>query len=381
MIEDNRSKLKKLKLENFHIMKNAKLMPFAGYIMPINYSSGIISEHLFTRSSCGLFDVSHMLQINIEENNNTIKKLEKIIPLDLNNLPIGKSCYSFILNNEGGIVDDLIISKLNNKYHGNFFYIVLNASRKDIDIKTFNETLEDSTFVKERNDYSLIALQGPKSRQILKNIFPEINKLKFMEIIQLNFEDSEIIISCSGYTGEDGFELSIHNKLIYSIFEKLIDNESVNLCGLGSRDTLRLEAGLCLYGNELNENITPLEADLMWAISNNRKNMMDFFGSEKIMNSLSEIPNKIRVGLQSLNNSIPRSNFPIFDNNNKLIGKITSGNFSPSLKKPIAMGFVDGNLSNVGNKVFFESRGKNESAVITKLPFIPHNYVKDLRGF
>jgi len=371
------NKLKKLKLESFHIMKNAKLMPFAGYMMPINYSSGIISEHLFTRSSCGLFDVSHMLQINIEENNNTIKKLEKIIPLDLNNLPIGRSCYSFILNNEGGIVDDLIISKLNNKYQGNFFYIVLNASRKDIDIKIFNEILEDSALVKERNDYSLIALQGPKSRQILKNIFPEINKLKFMEIIQLNFDDSTIIISCSGYTGEDGFELSVHNKLIYSIFEKLINNEFVNLCGLGSRDTLRLEAGLCLYGNELNENITPLEANLMWAISNNRKNKMDFFGSNKIMNSLSEIPNKIRVGLQSLNNSIPRSNFPIFDSNNKLIGKITSGSFSPSLKKPIAMGFVDGNLSNVGNEIFFEYRGKNESAVITKLPFIPHNYVKN----
>ena len=193
---NNKIKLNKLFLENFHIANKAKLMSFANYMMPINYSKGIISEHLNTRSNVGLFDVSHMLQITIPANSEVINKLENLIPLDLRNLRIGKSSYSFMLNEEGGIIDDLIISKLKDEDDNIIFYVVLNASRKETDIKILSKELESLKIIKERNDYCLLALQGPKSRKILSNIFPEIINLKFMEIKKIYYKNSEIFISC-----------------------------------------------------------------------------------------------------------------------------------------------------------------------------------------
>ena len=367
--------LNKLFLENFHINNKARLLPFAGYNMPISYSTGIISEHLKTRTSCGLFDVSHMLQINIIINGNTIEKLERIIPLDLKSIPIGKSSYSFILNQDGGIIDDLIISKIKDDSQF-YFYAVLNASRRNIDLKTLTKTIENINSIQERKDYCLLALQGPKARRILGSIFPEVTNLNFMEICQSKIEDYTVIISCSGYTGEDGFELSVHNKVVYQLLERLMKYEEINLCGLGSRDTLRLEAGLCLYGNELNENISPKEANLMWSIPKIRKEKKDFPGAEKFMNNINKKISKIRIGLKSTGKSIPRSNFDIFNDEKQLIGKVTSGSFSPSLKEPIAMGYIDHNFSNVDTKIFFKSREKMESAIICKLPFVSHNYKK-----
>ena len=365
--------LKKLYLENFHINNNAKLISFAGYNMPISYSKGIIYEHLKTRSDCGLFDVSHMLQINIYIDKNTINKLGKVIPLDLHNFPVGKSYYSFILNQNGGIIDDLIISKLvdNNEY---YFYIVLNASRRNIDLKILTEIIENKKLIHEKKDYCLLSLQGPKSRKILGNIIPEIQDLKFMEICQSKFENYKITVSCSGYTGEDGFELSIHNRVINQLLNKLIKYKDVNLCGLGSRDTLRLEAGLCLYGNELSEIVSPKEANLMWSIPRIRKERKDFLGANKFINNVKYRINKIRIGLESMSKAIPRANFDIFNNQNKLIGKVTSGSFSPSLKKPIAMGIINGDFAETGTKIFFKSRGKMENAIVCKLPFVSHKY-------
>ncbi|PPR43172.1 MAG: Aminomethyltransferase, partial [Alphaproteobacteria bacterium MarineAlpha5_Bin11] len=270
--------IKKLFLESFHIKNDAKLIPFSGYNMPINYKNGIIKEHLATRSDCGIFDVSHMLQINIIANEQTTKKLENIIPLDLYNLKIGKSAYSFILNDNGGIIDDLIISKIINNKDQILYYIVLNASRRFVDLKVLSETLGTTNLINTRNNYSLIAVQGPRSRELLSNIFPEIMKLSFMEIKNLIYDNFEILISCSGYTGEDGFELSIPNNIVTQLVKKILSSNEAFLCGLGSRDTLRLEAGLCLYGNELNENINPKEASLLWTIPKLRKNKMNFKG-------------------------------------------------------------------------------------------------------
>ena len=368
--------LKKLFLENYHINNKAKFLPFAGYNMPINYSNGIISEHLNTRNNCGLFDVSHMLQVEIISNLNVIKKLERIIPSNLSDLSIGKSLYSFILNKNGGIIDDLIISKLINKNGEEFFYIVLNASRREIDLKILSETLEDKNYIYERINYNLISLQGPKSRKIINNVFKGTNELKFMDLDQLNYDDYNNIISCSGYTGEDGFEISIHKDITNKIIEKITSFKDVNLCGLGSRDTLRLEAGLCLYGNELNENINPKQANLMWTIPNLRRQKNDFYGSENIINNTYKKNDKIRVGIESISKSIPRSNFKIFNEQNSLIGEVTSGSFSPSLKKPIAMAYIEYEFSEVGNEVYIESRGTKEKGIITKLPFVSHNYKK-----
>ena len=198
--------------------------------MPLNYvNDGIIAEHLNTRLNCGLFDVSHMLQICINIGENIINKLEKIIPLDLKNLPIGESKYSFIINKNGGIIDDLIISKLNDK--NDFFYIVLNASRRQIDLNILSEILGNKNLIIERSDYSLLSLQGPKARKILINLLPEVKNLKFMKIIQTKYKSNNIIISCSGYTGEDGFELSISNNIINQFVEELIKNNDIKLCG------------------------------------------------------------------------------------------------------------------------------------------------------
>ena len=371
MIEKNI--LKKLYLEEFHINNYAKFNPFAGYNMPISYSnSGIINEHLHTRQNAGLFDVSHMLQISIEIKDSTIKKLEKIIPLDLSNMPYGKSNYSFLLNINGGIIDDIIISKIKNNKE--FFYIVLNSSRRKEDLNYINSVINDE-LIFERKDSSLLAFQGPKSRNILKKIFPEIQNLKFMNIISTKYNNYDVLISCSGYTGEDGFELSIDNKIVNKILNSIMQNEHVKMCGLGSRDTLRLEAGLCLYGNELSENINPVEANLMWSIPNIRKQKKDFLGANKLLdlnNSFSEI----RIGLKSTSKAIPRSNLDIFNNQNELIGKITSGSYSPTLQEPIAMGYVKKEFSKINTKVFFKLRNKMENAIVCKLPFISNRYYK-----
>jgi len=365
----------KLYLENFHINNGAKLIPFANYMMPINYSKGIIYEHLNTRSYAGLFDVSHMLQIMIPVNLETIAKLENIIPLDLKNLCIGKSNYSFILNESGGIIDDLIISKLKGENDKSFFYIVLNSSRKEIDLEILTKELENSNYILNRNNYCLLALQGPKSREILSKLIPEIIDLNFMEIKQTYYKDYDLIISCSGYTGEDGFELSVNHNIVYNILNELMKYEDLSLCGLGARDTLRLEASLSLYGNELNDKITPKEADLMWAISKERKIRKDFRGANSIFND-SNLDKKIKIGIESNSNIIPRKNNNLFDNKNKLIGVVTSGNYSPTIKKPIAMGIVDIDYSKIGNNIFFESRGKKSEGIIIKLPFVKHNYKK-----
>ena len=370
----SKSDLKKLYLEDFHIENKAKLVPFANYMMPINYLNGIISEHLKTRSSAGLFDVSHMLQIDIPANIEIINKLEGIIPLDLNNLGIGKSNYSFILNENGGIIDDLIISKLKDENGNIFFYIVLNASRKEIDMKILSNTLGKSN-IAERNNFCLLALQGPESRKILSEIFPEIFDLKFMEIININYNKYNIYIGCSGYTGEDGFEISINNNVVNTMLEKLMKYENVTLCGLGSRDTLRLEASLSLYGNELNERITPKESSLMWAISKKRKRDKNFNGANIILNSIK--PKKIKIGIESCNNTIPRHDNNLFDNQNNIIGVVTSGGYSPSLKKPIAMGIINIKYSKIGDNIFFESRGEKNKATIVDLPFMKHNYKKN----
>ena len=367
-------KINKLNLEDYHLENGAKLTSFANYRMPISYKRGIIQEHLKTRSDYGLFDVSHMLQVSIKYNNDTLKNLEKIIPLDLKKLEIGKSSYSFILNKNGGIVDDLIISKITDNHDNIFFYIVLNASRRQIDLKILNEINDKKDFVYERNNFSLLALQGPKSREMLKQIFSEVNDLKFMEVKEVEFENHKIIISCSGYTGEDGFELSIPNEICLTFIKKIFYNDNINLCGLGSRDTLRLEAGLCLYGNELNEKITPYEALLMWAIPQSRKQKRNFLGANIILDKNSNNLNKTRAGIISNTNSILRSNVDIYNKQNKLIGSVTSGSYSPSLKKSIAMASINLEDSEIGKEVFFNLRGQKESAIISKIPFVPHNY-------
>ena len=363
--------IKETSLINLHKTHGAKLVEFAGYNMPIQYSEGILSEHKFTRSNCGVFDVSHMGQLFIYGDKNLTKDLEKIFPLDLHNLKTNQSKYSFLMNDNGGIYDDLIITKTVKGY-----LIILNAACKNNDFKIIKEKLNNNYQLELKDDLSLIALQGPGSKNILKKIMPEIDNLRFMHGREFKYNDLDVYVTRSGYTGEDGFEISIPNEIAEQFTKNLLENGS-KLIGLGARDTLRLEAGLCLYGNDINTETTPIEANLKWAISKNRIDDQ-YPGSKIIKKQIQSGVKRLRVGIKPDTKVIARANTRIFNKENSEIGKITSGTFGPSVDHPISMGYVESDYSSLNTKIFLEIRGKKISANICKLPFYQKNYVKEI---
>ena len=363
--------IKETSLINLHKSHGAKLVEFAGYNMPIQYTDGILNEHKFTRSNCGVFDVSHMGQLFIYGADDLTTDLEKIFPIDLKSLKKNQSKYSFLMNDKGGIYDDLIITKISKGY-----LIILNAACKDDDFKIIKEKLNDKHQLELKENLSLIALQGPGAKNVLGKVIPKIDNLKFMHGGEFNFDDFSIYITRSGYTGEDGFEISIPNEIAEN-FTKVLLNNGSKLIGLGARDTLRLEAGLCLYGNDIDTETTPIEANLKWAISKKRINDQ-YPGSEIIKKQIQSGVKKLRVGIKPDTKVIARANTRIFNEENKEIGKVTSGTFGPSVDHPISMGYVDNNYSSLDTKIFLEIRGKKVSANICKLPFYQKNYVKEV---
>ena len=363
-------KIKKTSLYKLHHDNKAKFVEFAGYLMPIQYSNGIVEEHKFTRNHAGLFDVSHMGQLFIYGDNDLTKDLEKIFPLDLKNLKLNHSKYSFLMNDEAGIYDDLIITKIEKG-----FLIILNAACKKNDFKILRELLNNKYKMVLDENRSLVAIQGPKAVQILNDIINEVKELSFMSGNWFKFQDQKIYITRSGYTGEDGFEISIPNELSEKFVKELIV-KGARLIGLGARDTLRLEAGLCLYGHELDKDKTPIEANLKWAISKDRILKGNFIGSNIITKQLSNGVSKIRVGIKPDGKVIAREKTKIFNQSDLHIGEITSGTFGPSVNGPVAMGYVENKFSKKDTKVFLEVRGKKYPANICGLPFYKKNYVK-----
>ena len=361
--------VKKTTLFNLHKKHGAKFVNFAGYEMPIQYKDGIIAEHNLTRNKSGIFDVSHMGQLFITGKDDLTENLQKILPTDLKKLSINQSKYSFLMKENGGIYDDLIITKIEDGY-----MIILNAACKKNDLLIIKSKLDNKFELILREDLSLVAIQGPESKDILEKIIPGVKKIKFMNGNKFSFNSVDIYITRSGYTGEDGFEISIDNSKVESFVEILLKNGS-KLIGLGARDTLRLEAGLCLYGNDLNEKISPIEANLKWAISKNRINS-SFPGSSIIKKQIDKGVEKIRVGIKPETKVIAREKTKIFDQNDKLIGNVTSGTFGPSVQGPIAMGYVTNNYSSSNTKVYLEVRGKKIPANVCDLPFYKKNYVK-----
>ena len=361
--------IKKTTLYNLHQKNGAKLVEFAGYEMPIQYKDGIIQEHKFTRSNCGIFDVSHMGQLFIYGDENLTNDLENIFPLDLKKLNINQSKYSFLMNDNAGIHDDLIITKITGG-----FLIILNAACKESDYKIIKEKLYNKYDLKLNDKLSLIAIQGPEAKTILEKIINGVNKLSFMNGGNFKFQNSNVYVTRSGYTGEDGFEISIENNYAESFVEEML-KIGAKLIGLGARDTLRLEAGLCLYGNDIDMNTTPIEANLKWAISKNRIDTK-YPGSKIIKNQIQSGVSKIRVGIKPENRVIARGNTKIFNNDKKEIGKITSGTFGPSVDHSIAMGYVENEYSVLNTKLFLEVRGKKIPANVCNLPFYKKNYVK-----
>lgn len=364
------NELKKIFLNDYHKDNKAKFISFAGYSMPINYDEGIIKEHLQVRSLAGIFDVSHMGQILILISNSNIDNLNKFIPLNLKNIKKNKLYYSFILNTQGGVIDDIILSKIiyQNK---DYFFIVYNAARKEKDESIFREILSNYFFLK---DNSLLAIQGPLAEEVIY-FLPEVTNLPFMNSLVLNYLNHSIIVSRSGYTGEDGFEISIPNSIVTNFIKKVMKNSNIKLCGLGARDSLRLEAGLCLYGHELNDTITPIEANLNWAIHKERLNDINLNGNKILLNQIINGTNKYKIALKSLSKSILRTNMKLFDHKENEIGYISSGAFSPTIKSSIAIGYINRKLE-INEKIHTTIRNLNEKLEIVNLPFVLHNYKK-----
>jgi len=362
--------IQKTALYEYHKNLGAKFVPFAGYQMPVQYTSGIIEEHKLTRSNAGLFDVSHMGQLFIENKNGLIEELEKIIPIDLKNIKINQSKYSFLTNQNGGIYDDLIVTKVENG-----FTAILNAACKENDYKIIKEALGKKFKIILYEDLSLIALQGPKSAEILEGEIDGVSSLKFMNGNNFSYNENKFYITRSGYTGEDGFEISLPNKVVES-FAKILVSKGAQLIGLGARDTLRLEAGLCLYGHDIDETTTPIEANLKWAISKRRREEGGFLGYSKIKSNINGSLSRLRVGIKPLGKIIAREGTKIFSQDKNEIGFVTSGTYGPSVNGSIAMGYVKYDFAKFGTKILLEVRGKKHEAIVAELPFYKKNYVR-----
>lgn len=369
--------LRKTPLNGLHREFGAKLTEFAGYEMPVQYRLGILGEHQHTRKKAGLFDVSHMGQVILsgQSYEETALALEKVLPMDVLGLEIGRQRYGFLTTDEGGILDDLMFSN-----RGDHIFIVLNAACKDSDIKYLRSLLEPNISIKEIESRALIALQGPASEAVLGKYHPQIKNMKFMDVETLTIDGAECWISRSGYTGEDGFEISIPAEAAEPITRSILSNQNVEFIGLGARDSLRLEAGLCLYGHDIDQATTPVEASLTWAIQKARRSngsrASGFIGSEIILKQLAGGTNKKRVGLLPQTRAPMREGVEIFatETSKEAIGKITSGGYGPTVGYPIAMGYINSEYANSEDDLFGELRGKRVPVKVSNLPFVPLNF-------
>ena len=359
--------LEKLPLDSWHRSKGARMVPFAGYEMPVQFE-GIIAEHNWTRTSAGLFDVSHMGQLLIHGDSADMA-LERLLPGDLQALADMKLKYSLLLDDDGGIIDDLMATR-----RGQDFYVVVNGATKHGDIHQFQTRLPAGVVVDHMKEQSLLALQGPRAAEVLETIVPGVGELGFMQGGPYRWEGHSLWISRSGYTGEDGFEISVPGSIVEEFAEALVSNEAVKPIGLGARDSLRLEAGLPLYGHDLDHRTTPVMAGLNFAINKRRRADGGFAGAMRILAELENGPPLKRVGFDVEGRQPVREGALVLDDEGNEVGRITSGGFSPSLQRPIAMGYVAPHLADVGISLKLEQRGKLFDARVVAMPFVPHRY-------
>lgn len=373
--------LHRTSLYSLHRELNAKTIPFAGYEMPVNYPLGILNEHVHCRKSAGLFDVSHMGQIKISSKSISMHELagelEKLIPIDLISLSKDRQRYGFITNEKGGVIDDLMISN-----RGDHFFVVVNASRKEVDTNYFREKLISEVDILVETQRSLVALQGPLAERALSSIIQGIESMNFMDVRNILFNNEEIYISRSGYTGQDGFEISLPDYVAEIFCRSLLNIKEVEAIGLGARDTLRLECGLCLYGQDLDEEITPVEAGLSWAIQKVRRTNGEraggFPGAEIILDQIDKHPNRKRIGLLPVGKAPIRHGTKLFkdETGSQEIGIVTSGGYSPTTEKPISMGYLEGSSIEEDKLVYGEVRDKLLPLKIIKLPFVNTSFKK-----
>jgi len=367
-------------LYHLHLELGARMVPFAGYQMPVQYPLGVMKEHLHTRTAAGLFDVSHMGQVRLSPLaggtvQDVAKALETLVPIDVIDLPVNKQRYAVFTNETGGILDDLMISNM-----GDSLFVVVNAACKQQDIEHMREHLKGLCKVEELADRALLAIQGPSAAAVMAKFLPETAAMVFMDSKEVTLVGVTCFISRSGYTGEDGFEISVPNQQAEQLARLLLAQPEVAAIGLGARDSLRLEAGLCLYGHDMDTTITPVEASLAWALSKVRRvdgaRAGGYPGAAVIQSQFAEGVTKKRVGLQITEKAPVREGAEIVDAAGNVIGKVTSGCFGPSVNSPVAMGYVDIQHAFVGTKLHAMVRGKPVALEVAKTPFFPQRYYR-----
>ena len=364
--------LKTTPLYKIHNNNAAKLVSFAGYYLPIQYANGIIAEHNHTRKAASVFDVSHMGQIKIS-GPMIHDALEKILPISFSRIAPGQIKYTQFLNKEGKIIDDLMIHR---SFEDNQIWLVVNADCTEKDLDHLYSNLNRSYKIELIDDRALIAIQGPKSSNILKEFFNEIDNMPFMTGDWFTYENEQFFVSRCGYTGEDGYELSIKDRYAEEFISKLLKFEDVKLAGLGARNSLRMEAGLCLYGNDISILTSPVEAGLTWSIPKERIDNGGFIGHENIKKDLIDGVKKKLVGIKPLGKLPAREGTQILSKNGKIIGEITSGGYSPSLQAPIAMGYINAEILQKNCEILLSVRGNSLPAEIVSLPFVEHKYFR-----
>nr|WP_316654271.1 glycine cleavage system aminomethyltransferase GcvT [uncultured Gellertiella sp.] len=376
---DESSTLLKTPLHAQHVSLGARMVPFAGYDMPVQYPAGVLKEHLHTRTAAGLFDVSHMGQVTLRarsgNNRDAALALESLVPVDVAGLPPGRQRYGLFTSAEGGILDDLMITN-----RGDHLFLVVNAGCKEADFAHLERHLGSTCEVTPLRDRALLALQGPKAEDALARLSPDVAAMRFMDVIMTRLVGGDCIVSRSGYSGEDGYEISVPEDHAEALAKALLAIEGVEPIGLGARDSLRLEAGLCLYGNDIDTGTTPVEAALEWAIQKARRSggarAGGFPGAARILGELDNGASRRRVGLKPEGRAPVRNHTPLFADPEgaQKLGEVSSGTFGPSVEGPVAMGYLPGSHATIGTEIYAEVRGKYLPVTVTALPFVTPTY-------
>lgn len=361
-------------LASAHVALGARMVPFAGYLMPVQYPAGIIAEHQWTREHAGLFDVSHMGQAVLvgPDHATTAAALEALIPADVRDLAPGRQRYSQLLADDGGILDDLMFAR--ELGADGRILLVVNAGCKIADYAHIKARLPENVRLEIIEDRALIALQGPESQAVLESLGANVSGMRFMDVASVMVANVPAHASRSGYTGEDGFELSIAETDVLRVWDLLLEDPRVKAIGLGARDSLRLEGGLCLYGHEIDTTTSPIEAGLSWSIQKRRRKEGGFPGAARIQRELEEGPSRLRVGLLLAGRQPARDGAEIALKDGTIVGRVTSGGFGPSVEGPVAMGYVPMTLAQPGTDVDILVRGKALPARIVALPFVPARF-------
>ena len=361
--------LQRTALFDLHVDRGGRMVPFAGYEMPLRYEAGPVAEHLHTRAAASLFDVSHMGIVEVT-GTGAAEAFETVVPAAITTLPVNRLRYTMFTNTDGGVIDDLMVSASS----PDALTLVVNASNHDRDLAHLTANLAGAFTVTSRRDLSLLALQGPLAALVLGRVAPELVELNFLDVAEGLFDGVRVTVSRSGYTGEDGFELAVPTDAVVAVAELLLGHSEVALAGLAARDSLRLEAGLCLHGHDLDETTTPIEAGLAWTIQARRRSEGGFPGAPVILGQLAHGPARHRVGLAPQGRKPVRDGAALRSANGQVVGSVTSGGFSPTGGHPLAMGYVAAGHEAVGGLLRAEVRGAEVPCVVIALPAVAHRY-------